>query len=347
MAMALFKITPNELRKIFKKSFEARRPLMIVGEPGIGKTDITNQVTAELGYDLVTMYPAISEPVDFRGIPVYDKETKSAHFVPFDTLMKLVTATRPTVCLVDDLIQANISVQAAVMHMFQAREIGDHKISDFVTFVVCTNDKTHHAGGSGVIETVKSRMTSILHLIPNLEDWVEWAIKANIRPEVIGFVRWKGLEMLSNFAPTMDLTNSPSPRGNKAVSDCLNLELNDPKLETAMIQGACGQGYAVIFDGFRRLYNNLKDPRKILTDPDSVTIPQGQTDVIFAYCSAVSAMAEPKYMDNIVKFAERLPKDFQVKLLQYDCKSADVENHSTGAYTDWALKNQGIMKRAA
>jgi len=346
MAMDLLKIKPKELAKIFEKMFEHKKPIMVVGPPGIGKTDITHSVTKKLGYDMITMYPAISEPVDFRGMPTFNRETNTASFVPFDTLEQLVHAKKPTVCLVDDLIQANLSVQAAAMHMFLAREVGSHKISDHVTFVVCTNDKTHHAGGSGVIETVKSRMTSIVHLMPDLEDWVSWAIETGIRPEIIGFVRLRGLKVLSNFTPTMDLTNSPSPRGNKSVSDILNLELDDKHLEMTMIQGACGRGYAIEFDGFNRLFASLSDPRKILTDPDSVDVPENQSDVISAYVAAISNMAKPQHMQNIVKFARRLPIEFQVKLLQYDVKSADPENHATGAYTDWALDNQDIMKRA-
>ena len=347
MAMELLKIKPNGLKKILKKAFKKRAPLMIVGPPGIGKSEIIEQVTSELGYALITKFPAIDDPTDYKGMPWVDRENGKAQFLPFDVLLELVNAKEPTICLLDDIGQANMSVLASMMHLFQARRVGEHRISDHVCFVACTNDKSHHAGVTGIIEPLKSRMTSIIHLVPDLEDWVAYAITAGIRPEVVGFIRFRGMEMLSNFQPTMDLTNSPSPRGNKAVSDILDLDLDDRDLELAMIQGACGRGYAVEFDGFKRLFASLDDPRRILTNPDAVNVPTNQPDVLFAYCSAVSSMAEPEHMDNIVKFARRLPVEFQIKLLQFDCKAADIENHSTGAYTNWALDNQGVLKRAA
>ncbi len=345
MAMDLIKIKPKELSIILEKAFVQRKPIMVVGVPGIGKSEIIDQVTTKITYDMVTMYPAISDPTDFKGIPVFNRKTGRAGFEPVGTLWNLINATKPTVCLIDDLGQANMSVMAASMHLFSARHVGDHKISDFVTFVVATNDKTHHAGVSGVIEPVKSRMTSIVHLETSVEDWIEHAIKTGIRPEVIGLIRLKGMSLLSNFTPTMDLTNSPSPRGNKAASDILNLELNNPNLEMAMVQGACGRGYAIELHGFKKLFSKLADPRQIIRDPDSVEVPD-QPDVIFAYCSALATIAKPEFMDSIVKFAKRLPIEFQIKLLEYDCKSADPENHSTSAYVNWAIKNQEIMTAA-
>lgn len=340
-----FTITPSELSIVLKAFYIAREPLMIVGAPGIGKTEISEQVTTDLGYDQLYMFPAISEPVDFRGMPVYRKETGTAEFVPFGTLNDLVNCDRPTVVLVDDFGQANISVQSATMHLFRARQIGDHKISDHVRFVLCTNDKTHHAGVSGAIEPVKGRMTSIYHLVTDPDDWIYWAINHGIRPEVIGYIRMCN-DMLSDFQPNMGFENSPSPRGNEAVSKILNMNL-PRKIETKSIKGATGAGYAVGFEGFRRIYDQIDDPRRILTDPMSVSIPSANSlDVMWAYCSALSYLAKPKHMDNIVKFAERLPRELQIKLLEYDCKAADPANHETAAFNNWFIKNQGVYKAA-
>jgi hypothetical protein len=338
-------IKPGNLQSILSKTIPAKEPVLIVGKPGIGKTEITEQMVNELNYKTIAMYPVVSEPVDFRGMPYTDMENARAMFLPFGSLDDLVRATEPTVCLIDDLGQAMIQTMGAVMHLIQARQIGDHKVSDHVSFVACTNSREHHAGVTGIIEPLKDRF-SIVHLEVDVEDWVKWAIQSDIRPEVVGFIRLCGMEMLSNFKPTMDMTKSPTPRGNEAVSRILNLGFKDSQEEFALIQGAVGRGYAVQFAGFKKLFESLVDPGEILKRPETVDIPEDNPSVVYAYCSALSRLVTPENMPAVVQFARRLPIEFQVKLLEYDCKSADPETHETGAYTQWAIDNQQVLKAA-
>ena len=336
---------PSELKDTFRKFFKHKASSMVVGPPGIGKTEIVKQVAAELEYDLIVMYPAISEPVDFRGMPTYNTESNEAKFVPFDVLNDLITADKPTICFMDDFGQANQSVQAACMHLFLERKVGDHDISDNITFVICTNDKKHNAAVTGIIEPVKSRMTSIINLESDVDDWIDWAIQKNLAPEVIGFIRLRGYELLSKFEATTSLTNTPSPRGTEFVSKIVEMKFSRDR-EAELITGAVGAGYATEFIGFKDLFDKLEDPMYIIQHPDKVEIDLSEPSIIYAYCSALSHIATPERMDAIVTFAKRLPIEYQIKLLQHDCRSADPENHAVAAYTDWAIENQDIQKAA-
>ena len=331
---------PSELATILEKTILTKQPLLISGPPGIGKTEIVEQVTAKLGHKLIPMIPSLSENVDYKGFPVYDVDN-GARFVPFDQLKLLIDADEPTVVFFDDLGQANTSTQAACMNLFRGRMIGDQKISDHITFIVATNGATHHAGSIGILEPIKSRMISIVELTPDIEDWVMWGLEHEIRPEVIAFIRFRGHEMLSNFNPTTALTNSPSPRAQEAISNIINLEVTS-EIEFEMISGAAGEAYAIEMRGFLALYRNLPDPDEILRNPHDIDIPENPM-VIYAYCGALASMAEPDKMEAIVIFAKRLPIEFQIKLLQYDCKHTNKENHETAAYTDWAIENQNMM----
>jgi hypothetical protein len=342
----LTQIKPSQLKGFMKKAIINKEPTLIVGQPGIGKTAITNQITKELNNDMEVLFPAIADPTVFMGMPYFNEKTEEAVFLPFGNMKRLITADKPTVCLVDDIGQSEIATLKAFLHFVHARSVGNYSLSPHVTIIACTNDRSHNAGVSGMIEPLKSRFTTIIHLKVDVEDWIRWAIQNNIRPEVIGFVRLRGMDVLSSFTPTMELTNSPSPRGNEAVSRILNMDLTDPTVEFAAIQGACGHGYATEFLGFKKLFDSLVDPKYILTHPEKVEIPENTPSVIFAYCSAISRMAAPDNMDAVVKFAKRLPVEFQIRLLQFDCKSANPENHETKAYTDWAVDNQHVFSAA-
>lgn len=336
---------PSNLLTVLEKVVLAKKSLIIVGAPGIGKSDICSQIATKLDHDLIVMYPAISSPTDAKGYPIYDTETKEAHFIPYDTLRTIIETTHPTIVVLEDFGQANQSVQASFMHLLLARQIGDFKVSDQVTFLVATNDKTHHAGVAGIIEPLKSRPLSIVTLETDQEDWIQWAMNNNIAPEVIGFIRLRGSVFLSNFTPTLDMTNSPSPRGQQHVSDIIKMGL-DPATEFELIKGAVGEAYAIEMRGFLALFRNLPAPQTILSDPETVDIPVDNPAVIYAYCGALASVASPDKMEAIVTFARRLPVEFQIKLLQYDCKYANDENHETQAYTQWAIDNQNIMTAA-
>ncbi len=335
---------PSKLAVAIKSTILAKKPFIIVGPPGVGKTEVIEQVAKKTNHELLVMYPAISEPTDFKGYPTYNHETREASFVPFDTLKLLIEARRPTIVLLDDFGQANQSVQAAAMHLLRARKVGEFPVSDNVTFIIATNNRQHHAGVAGVLEPVKSRAISIIHLEVDLEDWIKWALENQIVPEVIAFMRLRGNDLLSSFVPTTDLTNTPSPRGQESVSDIVKMGL-PADIEYEMIKGAMGEGYAVELRGFLTLFRNLPDPAQILQNPETIDVPDNPM-VIYAYCGALASIATPENMDKIVAFANRIPIEFQVKLLQYDCKHTNSSNHETAAYTEWAINNQDILAAA-
>jgi len=247
-------VKPTNLEKTLEKTILARHPLIIKGIPGVGKTDIIEKVTNKLGYNLITLYGSTLEAPDLRGYPTYNFETDIARFVPFDDLKIIIETDEPTIVFFDDFGQSSQSVQSASMSLFLKRQIGNQKISDQVTFIIATNDKTHHAGVAGVLEPVKSRMLSIVKLDVNLEDWIKWALENSISAEVIAFMRLRGHELLSNFQPTTGLTNSPSPRAQESVSNIVKMEFPSD-IEFELIKGAAGEGYATEMRGFLTLFS--------------------------------------------------------------------------------------------
>ena len=258
-------VTPSQLVTLLTAAIPARLPVLITGSPGIGKTDITEQVKDILGYDLLTSHPVVSDPTDFKGLPFANNQSTQATFLPFGDLSIAINATRPLIWFFDDLGQAPQSVQAACMQLFLARRINGHFVSDFVTFIGATNRRTDRAGVSGILEPVKSRFASIVELTPDIDSWSQWAFGAGIPATLIAFLRFRP-DLLSNFQPTADMSNSPMPRtwANLAKLETLNLPA---QVETAAMAGAVGEGAAVEYIAFRRMFQSLTSIDAILLDP--------------------------------------------------------------------------------
>jgi hypothetical protein len=313
-------VTPAQLETILNGAIPARMPVLITGAPGIGKTDIVQQVTSNLGFDLLTSHPVVSDPTDFKGLPFANGQSTEATFLPFGDLSQAINATRPLVWFFDDLGQAPPSVQAACMQLFLARRINGHHISEHVTFIGATNRRVDRAGVSGILEPVKSRFDTIVELTPDLDSWCNnFAFPKGIPATFIAFLRFRP-DLLSDFKATADMTNSPMPRtwANCAKWEKLNLPA---QVELASMSGAVGDGPAAEYLAFRRMYQSLTSIDAILLDPKGCKLPTAPNE-LYATCTALASKATDANLSRIGVYAQRLVDasrgEFAV-LLMRDC----------------------------
>lgn len=296
-------IRPSQLRDLLTVAIRIRKPVLITGGPGVGKSEIVEQASRNAGADIILSHPVVSDPTDAKGLPWPSGDGKTATFLPFGELAAAIDATKPTVWFLDDLGQAAPAVQASFMQLLLARRVNGHALPDCVTFIAATNRRTDRAGVSGLLEPVKSRFRTIVNLEPNLDDWCEWAIDTNQPAEVIAFLRFKP-SLLHDFKPTADLTNSPCPRTWAAVGDWIKAEL--PRhLEAATIAGAVGAGGATEFMAFLKVYRDLPNIDEVVKHPDKAPIPK-EPSSLYAVSSALAYRANTKTFGNILRYAERL-----------------------------------------
>ena len=327
-------MSPKELKKTLLKTVPAGLPVLIKGAPGVGKSDIVNQVAEELEMNIIISHPVVSDPTDFKGLPGI--VNGKAEFLPFGDLRRLITAKKPTIAFLDDLGQAPAVVQAAAMQLILARRVNRHKISDEVVFIAATNRRQDRAGVTGILEPVKSRFATILELEANADDWVEWAIENNMPAELIGFVNFRPA-LLNTEEATADIVNHPCPR---TIAYCgLLLEAGLNSIE--ILAGAVGEGCAAELTGFLRVYKSLPDISTILSNPSSATIPTDPA-AIYAVVAALVAKATKNNANRIFKYASRLPMDFGVLLVR-DMIRSKPKIQNTKGFINWAMKHQDIL----
>jgi len=294
-------IKPSQLRALLALTIPAREPVLVSGPPGVGKSDIVTQACRDAGADVVIMHPVVSDPTDFKGLPWVTKG--EANFLPFGELQTLINADKLTACFLDDLGQATPAVQAAAMQLILARRVNGHSVSSNVVFIAATNRRSDRAGVSGILEPVKSRFATLVELAPDLNDWSSWAAAAGVAPEVIAFLRFRP-QLLSEFKPTGDMTNSPSPRTWAAVSRVLALNL-PRELQLPVIEGAVGEGAAVEFIAFLRVWSQMVSPDVVLTAPDTAPIPT-ETSAMYALSTALGMRVAVASMGRYCRYLDRL-----------------------------------------
>ena len=328
---------PSQLKTLLVNMIATKNPALIVGPPGVGKSDIVTQACELAGADLLIEHPVVSDPTDFKGLPY--AENGKATFLPFDNLSKLIEAKTLTVYFLDDVGQASAAVQAACMQLLLARKINGFKVSEHVCFLAATNRHTDKAGVSGVLEPVKSRFTSIINLETDMEDWVSWALKAGLPTELIAFVRFRP-KLLSDFQPTKEMKNSPCPRTVHNIGKLMQMGV-PAELEYEVYQGATGEGFAAEFTAFLQIYRKLPNPDTVLMNPSNAEVPDDPA-TLYAISGAIARKASEQNIDRVVTYSERLPSEFNV-LLMRDALEVSPEISTTRPWIEWCSRNSSVM----
>jgi MoxR-like ATPase len=214
---------PSQLTAYLTATDAQRRPVLVTGQPGIGKSDIVADTMAKVGRRLIITHPVTADPTDFKGLPFASPSSDSARFLPFGDLREMIDATVPTCVFIDDMGQAPPLVQAALMQLVLARRIDGHRVSDHVRFIAATNRRTDGAAVSRILEPLKSRFT-IVGLEIDVRDWQVWAGAHGVPVEVIAFAQWRP-ELITKFQPSPEMQNSPSPRTLAAAASQIALGL--------------------------------------------------------------------------------------------------------------------------
>jgi hypothetical protein len=329
---------PKELGRVLEKCVEHKEPVLIKGAPGVGKTDVVEQVSEKTGMDLIVLHPVVSDPTDFKGMPaiVEFNDKKRAVFLPFGELRKMMSAKKPTIVFLDDLGQAPNLVQAACMQLLLARQINGKKISDDIVFVAATNRRQDRAAVTGILEPVKSRFTTILEMQPEKDDWIEWALTHDMPEKIVGFVNFRPNLLMTEEA-TSEIVNHPSPRTIAAAGRLINMGLTSLEV----LSGAVGQGCAVELVGFIKVFDELPNPQAILIDPDSVEVPKDPS-ALYAITAALVGLATKDSFGRVLRFGKRMPIEYTTLLVR-DSLRKDGKLANNKAFIEWCSQHNDIL----
>ena len=123
-------------------------PVLLWGEPGIGKTAALTQLAAALDLPLTTVIASVHEPSDFSGLPIVgdDPAEQGVPMAPPDWAVRLVRAGRGLLFL-DELSTAPPAVQSALLRLVLERRVGSLQLPPGVRIVAAANPRSSAADG--------------------------------------------------------------------------------------------------------------------------------------------------------------------------------------------------------
>jgi hypothetical protein len=332
----------SALERLLLAAFELRYGVAVEGDPGVGKTSVVIAAAKKAKQDLIVEHPSIADPTDYKGLPVMQKDG-SAKFAPIGLISRLLKVTTPTVVFADDFGQAAHATQAAFMQLVHGGRLNDVKLpTELITWVLATNGTGDRAAVNALLEPVKSRFHTLVRLEIDVNDWCQWAYASEkIAPEVIAFIRFRP-ELLNKFEPSRDFKNCPSPRTVHHASDLFRAGLTDKDT----LAGAVGEGWALDFLSFLRVYQDLPSIDGILLEPTNAKVPS-TIGARWAVSTGLVKRASQENLSRITAYLGRMTatagsKDFEVMTMK-DIIKAKPEATQCAAFGQWASDNEAVM----
>ena len=345
----------SEYKSLLKRALPRGRRILAVGPPGLGKTFCKVEVCRELGWDYIPLSAPLQSPVKVGGYPKAspNPDGDATHQL-FNGIAKAFRATKPTVLDWDDLGMGNGETLKAILDLIQFGRIDDKQLPECVVLSGSSNDVGHGADVQGLIEPLKSRWHSIIHIAPNIDDLVVYGLVKGWPGWLLAWVR-NNPDCLDNWKPTKNLQiDSCTARGIEYAAEW-DLMGED---SSEVFAGCVGKGAATLMVAFKGLINELPDVDQVLMMPDKAPVPENPS-ARYLISMALACKMTAGNFERALVYLQRLPQMFRAFAIRdaFHAEQAKREaktlaqGHtpisSSRGFTAWACSAEGKEVLAA
>ena len=290
-------VTSTQARKSILRCFQKQRPVFLWGPPGIGKSELVEGITNDLGGHMIDLRLGQMEPTDIRGIPFYNKELgKMDWAAPIDLPDEELASQYPVVVLfLDELNSAAPAVQSAAYQLILNRRVGKYVLPKNVVMVAAGNRESD----KGVTFRMPTPLANrFIHLEMRVDhaSWETWAVQNQMHKDVVGYIGFAKQDLFDFDAKSASRAFA-TPRSWSFVSDLLEDSIDDQTL-TDLIAGTVGEGIAIKFMAHRKIAGKMPKAADVL---DGKVKELDVKEVSAQYSLAVSLCYELKDRLDAVK----------------------------------------------
>lgn len=300
---------PSEVAEVIRTSIKSRKmpAIHLWGPPGVGKSRLCSQVTEEERVDFIDMRLSMKDPSDIKGLP-FPQEGKAKWLPPTE-----LPSEGRGIILLDELNLAPPLVQASAYQLILDRKVGEYSLPEGWRIIAAGNKAEHGANVFKMPAPLRNRFIHI-DFDYNLDDWRNWAIKNDIRTEVIEFISFRP-DLLFDFKPDKQENAFPTPRSWEFVSDILQSENTDEELIHQIITGTVGAGAASEFKSYIKLRSSLPDIEEILAGKNH---PLKDPDTMCSVVTALVIRAKPEQFERLLQYGAlaRIPEEAKVLMFR-------------------------------
>jgi hypothetical protein len=256
-------VTTTGAKSAIKVAFKKKRPIFLWGPPGVGKSDIVQQITDEAGGFMFDLRLGQMDPTDLRGMPYFNKELGVMDWAPpIDLPSPEFAKDYPMITVfLDEMNSAPASVQAAAYQLVLNRRLGKYVLPDNVVIIAAGNRESDKGVTFRMPTPLANRFVHV-EIRADYEAWFDWAVENGIHPDVVGYLSFAKQD-LYDFDAKSSSRAFATPRSWSFVSELIEEDMPETTA-TDLIAGTVGEGLAVKFQAHRKIAGKLPNPTDVL-----------------------------------------------------------------------------------
>jgi hypothetical protein len=170
------------LEIILEVAYRARRPVLLEGATGIGKSEIVQQVGKKLGLATVVLDLSLLEPPDLVGLPIVEGgRTRYA-------LPSILPREGKGILMLEELNRAERYIQQPALQLLTARKLHEYELPEGWSCVAAINPETGDYQVTPLDPALRARF---LH-VPVRADrasFIAWAVSNGIHPSIVALAQ--------------------------------------------------------------------------------------------------------------------------------------------------------------
>ncbi|MGM9794298.1 MAG: AAA family ATPase [Candidatus Cryptobacteroides sp.] len=201
----------------------AEQNIMLVGNHGIGKSEILTDYYAAKGMPVVALFLGqMSDPGDLIGIPSKNEQTGKTDFMP---PYWFPINGKPIVLFLDELNRARPEILQTIMDLALNRKLAGRHLPEGSRIIAAVNEGDQYQL-TDLDPALVSRF-NIVQFVPTAQEWLLWAKKAELDQRVIDFIQedpiWLDKNPDTREGADTGLDKTPDRRAWKRVSDIIKI----------------------------------------------------------------------------------------------------------------------------
>ena len=283
-------VTRDEAKEVIKTLGPGNKELgldpvtvLLMSEPGVGKTQILNDLRQEMGedeYDFIYVDGPNKEIMDIAAT-IPNHESKSLeHYVA--ALFKMGNGKKKVI-MIDEALKVPKLLQPIYTRLYLEHEIGDDALPEGSTVFATSNNVSDGVGD--VLPAHSANRVCILKMTkPSFKEWLAWATDKGISPLITACCAMHPRVFKSYTEPDQEdnpYIFNPKKAGQVSFASPRSLHKCDPVVKSglsnsvklAAIAGLAGETFARDLMAFVDLEGKVTKFDDIIKDPENAKMP--------------------------------------------------------------------------